>query len=141
VQLLQEFSMKPKNSCVAFNLQHLPQIQGDISLFMKSSDQNYKFIGVGLLQNLLDFADSFQSIIIDCLDHPDPTIRLRTLGLLHVIANESNAQIIVINMLKFFKKNKNGEIWIGLHPFQVVIHLLLFGLAKQWNSYLLLEEI
>jgi AP-4 complex subunit epsilon-1 len=44
------------------------------------------------------------------LEHPDATIRLRTLGLLHAMADENNTQIIVINMLRFFQRTKNERI-------------------------------
>jgi len=93
--------------CISLGLTSIPQLRGAISLFMGSKEQNYKFIGLGLLAEFPDFADEFQGIVIDCLEHPDPSIRLRTLGLLHSMANENNAQIIVINMLRFFQRTKN----------------------------------
>lgn len=97
-------------TCIYLGLTEIPQLRGAISLFMGSSDQNHKFIGLGLLQDIPDFADEFQGVIIDCLEHPDATIRLRTLALLHCMANENNAQIIVINMLKFFQRTKNERV-------------------------------
>ncbi|KAH0787252.1 Adaptin N terminal region family protein [Histomonas meleagridis] len=97
-------------SCIVLNLVDIPQLRGAISMFMSSDNQNYKYIGIGLLQSLPDFADEFQSTIIDCLEHPDASIRLRTLGLLHTMACESNAQIIVVNMLKFFQRTKNERV-------------------------------
>jgi AP-4 complex subunit epsilon-1 len=77
---------------------------------MSSADQNLKYVGLGFLESFPNFADDFQTTIIDCLEHPDATIRLRTLGLLHAMANEANAQIIVINMLKFFQRAKNERV-------------------------------
>ena len=101
-------------TCIEVGLTEIPYLKGAISLFMSSDDDNYKFIGLGLLQSIPDFADEFQSTIIDCLEHCDGTIRLRTLALLHAMANESNAQIIVINMLKFFQKTKNERVRVEL---------------------------
>jgi len=95
-------------------LTSIPQLRGAISLFMGSPDTNSKFVGLGLLIKLPDFADEFQTTIIDCLEHPDPTIRLRTLALLHAMANEGNAQIIVLNMLRFFQRTKNERVRIEL---------------------------
>ena len=97
-------------TCIALGLTDIPQLRGAISLFMSSQSQNHKYVGIGLLQSIPDFADEFQSTIIDCLEHPDSTIRLRTLGLLHAMACEGNAQIIIINMLKFFQRTKNERI-------------------------------
>lgn len=101
-------------TCIELGLTEIPQLRGSISLFMSSSDQNLLFVGLGLLSKIPDFADEFQSTIIDCLEHPDSTIRLRTLGLLHSMANPDNAQIIIINMLKFFQKTKNERIKVEL---------------------------
>ncbi|KAK8860176.1 hypothetical protein M9Y10_011840 [Tritrichomonas musculus] len=101
-------------TCIDLGLTEIPQLRGAISLFMSSDDQNLKYVGLGLLSSIPDFADEFQSTVIDCLEHPDATIRLRTLGLLHSMANENNAQIIIINMLKFFQKTKNERIRIEL---------------------------
>ncbi|OHS93347.1 Adaptin N terminal region family protein [Tritrichomonas foetus] len=101
-------------TCIELGLTDIPQLRGAISLFMSSEDQNMKYIGLGLLSAIPDFADEFQNIVIDCLDHPDSTIRLRTLGLLHSMANENNAQIIVVNMLKFFQRTKNERVRIEL---------------------------
>ncbi|KAK8860288.1 hypothetical protein M9Y10_011952 [Tritrichomonas musculus] len=101
-------------TCIACNLINIPQLRGAISLFMGSEDQNYIYVGLGLLSAIPDFADEFQDTVIDCLNHPDATIRLRTLGLLHAMANESNSQIIIVNMLKFFQKTKNENIRIEL---------------------------
>ena len=97
-------------TCIDVGLTEIPYLPGAISLFMSSTDDNLKYVGLGLLQSLPEFADEFQGIIIDCLEHPDATIRLRTLALLHAMANENNAQIIVINMLKFFQKTKNERV-------------------------------
>ena len=101
-------------TCIELGLTDIPQLRGAISLFMSSNDQNLKYVGLGLLSSIPDFADEFQTVIIDCLDHPDSTIRLRTLGLLHAMANENNAQIIVVNMLKFFQRTKNERVRIEL---------------------------
>lgn len=101
-------------TCIACDLINIPQLRGAVSLFMSSEDQNYIYIGLGLLSAIPDFADEFQNTVIDCLTHPDSTIRLRTLGLLHAMANESNSQIIIVNMLKFFQKTKNESIRIEL---------------------------
>ncbi|KAH0795013.1 Adaptin N terminal region family protein [Histomonas meleagridis] len=101
-------------TCIKLNIFDIPQLRGAVSLFMSSEDQNLNFIGLGLLQSMPDFADEFQTKIIDCLEHPDATIRLRTLGLLHAMANENNAQIIILNMLKFFQRTKNERIRIEL---------------------------
>jgi AP-4 complex subunit epsilon-1 len=76
-------------TCVALGLTDMPQLRAAVSMFMKSSDQNTKFVGLGLLQTLPELADEFQTTIIDCLEHPGATIRLRTLGLLHAMANEA----------------------------------------------------
>lgn len=101
-------------TCIATGLINIPQMRGAISLFMSSQDQNYLYIGLGLLSAIPDFADEFQNTVIDCLNHPDSTIRLRTLSLLHAMANESNAQIIIVNMLKFSQKTKNENIRVEL---------------------------
>ena len=101
-------------TCIVIGLIDIPQLKGAISLFMSSENQDYKYIGLGVLSAIPDFADAFQGTIIDCLDHPDSTIRLRTLSLLHSMANENNSQIIIVNMLKFFQKTKNEAIRIEL---------------------------
>ncbi|EAY13862.1 Adaptin N terminal region family protein [Trichomonas vaginalis G3] len=94
-------------TAIALDITEIPQLKGAISLFMSAREQNYKYIGLSLLTTIPDFASEFQSTIIDCLEHPDPSIRLITLNLLHNMASEDNAQIIVINMLKFFQRTKN----------------------------------
>ena len=97
-------------TCVALGLTEIPQLRGAISLFMGKNDQNYLLIGLSVLSSIPDFASEFQSTVIDCLEHPDPSIRLKTLSLLHAMASEDNAQIIVINMLRFFQRTKSESI-------------------------------
>jgi AP-4 complex subunit epsilon-1 len=91
--------------CVQFNLTSFPQIKPVISEFMKSPNFSYKFIG--LLQVLPAYTTDFQDIILDCLDYLYHLIRLRNLRLLHAMANEANAQTIVMKMLDFFQKKNN----------------------------------
>ncbi|EAY05277.1 Adaptin N terminal region family protein [Trichomonas vaginalis G3] len=97
-------------TAICLELTEIPQLKGAISLFMSSREQNYKYIGLSLLSSIPDFATEFQGIIIDCLEHPDPSIRLITLNLLHAMASPDNSQIIVVNMLKFLQKTKNETI-------------------------------
>jgi AP-4 complex subunit epsilon-1 len=95
---------------VALNLAHLPPFRNGISIFMENGKQNHVLIGLKLLLAAPEYAESFQAKIIDCLEDTDATLRLRTLELLHAMANVENAQIIVLNMLKFFQKTKNEAI-------------------------------
>jgi AP-4 complex subunit epsilon-1 len=97
-------------TCIVLGLIELPEVRAAVSIFMNWPNQNDKFIGLGLLQALPELAEEFQATIIDCLEHPDSTIRLGTLELLHAMANKSNAQIIVVNTLKFFQRTKNERI-------------------------------
>lgn len=97
-------------TCITLGLTEIPQLRGAISLFMGSREQNYLLIGLSVLSSIPDFASEFQGVVIDCLEHPDPSIRLKTLSLLHAMASEENSQIIVINMLRFFQRTKNENI-------------------------------
>jgi AP-4 complex subunit epsilon-1 len=63
-------------TCIALRLTEMPQLRAAVSIFMKSANQNDKFIGLGLLQALPELANEFQATIIDCLEHPNSTIRL-----------------------------------------------------------------
>ncbi|XP_043933392.1 AP-4 complex subunit epsilon-1 isoform X2 [Protopterus annectens] len=55
-----------------------------------------------------------QMTIIECLDHPDPIIKMETLELLYRITNEQNVMIIVQKMLDYLKKSKDEYTTINI---------------------------
>ncbi|XP_077483627.1 AP-4 complex subunit epsilon-1-like isoform X1 [Amblyomma americanum] len=73
-------------------------------LHSNSTDLNYS--GVDALERVLakccpSEAVTCQDVIIDCLHHPDESVRIKTLNLLVTMANETNVAAIVNRILKY----------------------------------------
>ncbi|KAJ8036508.1 AP-4 complex subunit epsilon-1 [Holothuria leucospilota] len=75
-----------------------------VTKFLKSKDNNLKYLGIEALGQLLTVdpqcGSSHEIIVVDCLSDPDPTIKKKTLDLLYLMANESNVAVICAKFLE-----------------------------------------
>lgn len=78
-----------------------------ISRFLASSSKNLKYMGiVGLIQIVkIDpkYTLDYQNMVIDCLEDPDETLKIRTLDLLYKMTNRQNVEPIVDKLLSYLK--------------------------------------
>ena len=78
-----------------------------ISRFLASASKNLKYMGiVGLIQIVkIDpkYTLDYQNMVIDCLEDPDETLKIRTLDLLYKMTNNQNVDPIVDKLLSYLK--------------------------------------
>ncbi|XP_070393693.1 AP-4 complex subunit epsilon-1-like [Dermacentor albipictus] len=94
-------------------------------LHSNSTDLNYS--GVDALERILakccpSEAVTCQDVIIDCLHHPDESVRIKTLNLLITMANATNVAAIVQRVLKY--ASTVGDYSVRSFVCEKVIHLL-----------------
>ncbi|XP_076356216.1 AP-4 complex subunit epsilon-1-like isoform X2 [Tachypleus tridentatus] len=86
-----------------------------VSKFLKSSSTDLKYLGVkvlaGVLNKLQDsFSTEHQDVVMECLQHPDETLHLKTLDLLYVICNPSNVHTVCAKMIDFLEKTQDTSL-------------------------------
>ena len=78
-----------------------------ISRFISSDNQNLKYLGVTSLANIVQdhpsLAAKHQSVVLDCLEDPDETIKRRTLALLARMTNDMNVGIVTQKSIEFLR--------------------------------------
>ena len=78
-----------------------------ISRFLSSNSKNLKYMGImGLIQIVrIDpkYTLDYQSMVVDCLEDADDTLKIRTLDLLYKMTNKQNVEPIVDKLLSYLK--------------------------------------
>ncbi|XP_075548646.1 AP-4 complex subunit epsilon-1-like isoform X2 [Dermacentor variabilis] len=103
-------------------------------LHSNSTDLNYS--GVDALERVLakccpSEAVTCQDVIIDCLHHPDESVRIKTLNLLITMANATNVAAIVQRVLKY--ASTVGDYSVRSFVCEKIIHLLkLYSGDVRW---------
>lgn len=98
-----------------------------IAKMLHSSSTDLNYSGVDALERVLSKccpteAVTCQEVIIDCLHHPDESVRIKTLNLLVTMANESNVAVIVNRIMKYISTMKDPA--VQSFVCDKVIHLL-----------------
>lgn len=80
-----------------------------ISRFIKSTNNNLKYVGLNALACIVNvnpsYAAEHQMAVVDCLEDPDETLRKKTLDLLYKMTKPNNVEVIVERMLAFLKRD------------------------------------
>jgi len=80
-----------------------------ISRFIKSANNNLKYVGLNALACIVNvnpsYAAEHQMAVVDCLEDPDETLRKKTLDLLYKMTKPNNVEVIVERMLAFLKRD------------------------------------
>jgi len=80
-----------------------------ISRFIKSTNNNLKYVGLNALACIVNvnpsYAAEHQMAVVDCLEDPDETLRKKTLDLLYRMTKPNNVEVIVERMLAFLKRD------------------------------------
>lgn len=103
-------------------------------LHSNSTDLNYS--GVDALERVLgkccpSEAVTCQDVIIDCLHHPDESVRIKTLNLLITMANATNVAAIVNRVLKYASTSVDYS--VRSFVCEKIIHLLkLYSADIRW---------
>jgi AP-4 complex subunit epsilon-1 len=78
-----------------------------ISRFLSSNSKNLKYMGImGLIQIVrIDpkYTLDYQSMVVDCLEDADDTLKIKTLDLLFKMTNTQNVEPIVEKLLTYLK--------------------------------------
>ena len=79
-----------------------------IGRFISSDNQNLKYLGVTSLANIVQdhpsLATKHQSVVLDCLEDPDETIKRKTLALLARMTNDMNVGIVTEKSIQFLRE-------------------------------------
>lgn len=86
-----------------------------IAKMLHSSSTDLNYSGVDALERVLSKccpteAVTCQEVIIDCLHHPDESVRIKTLNLLVTMANESNVAVIVSRIMKYLSTTTDSAV-------------------------------
>ena len=80
-----------------------------VSRFIKSSNNNLKYIGLNALACIVNvnaqYAAEHQMAVVDCLEDSDEALRKKTLDLLYKMTKPNNVEVIVERMLAFLKRD------------------------------------
>jgi AP-4 complex subunit epsilon-1 len=91
------------------NPQLLAQCALVISRFIKSRNNNLKYVGLNALACIVNvnpsYAAEHQMAVVDCLEDQDETLRKKTLDLLYKMTKPNNVEVIVERMLAFLKRD------------------------------------
>jgi len=79
---------------------------GYVAKFLRSHDNNLKYCGISAVAQLVraagpSYAAEHQSMIMECLYHPDESVRKQTLNIMYSLGNSSNVQVICAKMLEY----------------------------------------
>jgi hypothetical protein len=79
-------------------------VSKSISKFFANECNNLKYVGVTTLNAMLKvdlkYAEEHQENVVECLECPDDTLKLKTLDLLHTMTNKDNVEAIIEKMLE-----------------------------------------
>lgn len=103
-----------------------------VGKFLRSSNQNLKYLGMKALTSLVvvapHYAVDYQMIVMECLENPDAAIQRKTLELMYQMANRINIDVISRNLLKYISKTSHDPFW------QADIVAKLFSLVEKLSS-------
>ncbi|XP_055948824.1 AP-4 complex subunit epsilon-1-like [Argiope bruennichi] len=93
-------------TCITPCNELVEMILSSVSMFLKSKNVNLKLMGIeGMIVIIKRLKPSItlaqQEIIMECLQLPDETLKLKTLELLFHLANPSNVQAICKKLMEF----------------------------------------
>jgi len=78
-----------------------------ISRFLSSESYNLKYIGITGLAMIVKIdpkcALNYQTLVVDCLEDSDDTMKVKTLDLLFKMTNKQNVEAIVDKLLNYLK--------------------------------------
>jgi len=78
-----------------------------ISRFLSSESYNLKYIGITGLAMIVKIdpkcALNYQTLVVDCLEDTDDTMKVKTLDLLFKMTNKQNVEAIVDKLLNYLK--------------------------------------
>lgn len=79
-----------------------------ISRFLSSESHNLKYIGITGLAYIVKidpkYTLNYQSLVVDCLEDADDTLKIKTLDLLFKMTNNQNVEAIVEKLLSYLKE-------------------------------------
>lgn len=79
-----------------------------ISRFLSSESHNLKYIGITGLAYIVKidpkYTLNYQSLVVDCLEDADDTLKIKTLDLLFRMTNKQNIEAIVEKLLSYLKE-------------------------------------
>lgn len=78
-----------------------------IATFLKATSHNLRYVGVDALAGIVKinpkYAQEHQLAVIDCLEDPDDTLKLKTLELLYKMTKSNNVEVIVEKMMNYLR--------------------------------------
>ena len=128
-----------KTICNIYPNDNLIQVAGDcVSRFLKSDSPNLRctgIIGLGLIIQINPkYVMNFQSIIVECMEVNDETLKKYTFNLLYKMTNINNVEIVVEKMIKYLSDMKKTE--KSEYNIEVLIKIMelmeRFAPSKQW---------
>ncbi|GBN61465.1 AP-4 complex subunit epsilon [Araneus ventricosus] len=101
-------------TCITPCSELVEMILSSVSMFLKSKNANLKLMGIeGMIVIVKRLKPSItlaqQEIIMECLQLPDETLKLKTLELLFHLANPSNVQAICKKLMEFLIASTNVD--------------------------------
>lgn len=79
-----------------------------IARFLSSESHNLKYIGITGLASIVKidpkYTLEYQSLVVDCLEDTDDTLKIKTLDLLYKMTNNVNVEAIVDRLLSYLKE-------------------------------------
>lgn len=79
-------------------------VSKSIAKFFANECNNLKYVGVTTLNAMLKvdlkYAEEHQENVVECLECPDDTLKLKTLDLLYTMTNKDNVEAIIEKMLE-----------------------------------------
>eukprot|EP00775_Hariotina_reticulata_P003095 gene3095-3374_t len=87
------------------NPQLLASAAEAVAGLIKSSSHNLKYCGLTALAAITrpKYAQEHQVAVIDCLEDPDDTLKLKTLELLVTMTKSNNVQVVVERLMSFLR--------------------------------------
>ncbi|GAX83960.1 hypothetical protein CEUSTIGMA_g11384.t1 [Chlamydomonas eustigma] len=96
------------------NPQLLAMAAESVSAFLKSPSHNLRYVGIDALAGIVkinsQYAQEHQLAVIDCLEDPDDTLKLKTLELLYKMTKANNVEVIVERMMSYLRTTTDEHI-------------------------------
>eukprot|EP00199_Chlamydomonas_sp_CCMP681_P000084 CAMPEP_0119112054 /NCGR_PEP_ID=MMETSP1180-20130426/38536_1 /TAXON_ID=3052 ORGANISM="Chlamydomonas cf sp, Strain CCMP681" /NCGR_SAMPLE_ID=MMETSP1180 /ASSEMBLY_ACC=CAM_ASM_000741 /LENGTH=978 /DNA_ID=CAMNT_0007099373 /DNA_START=53 /DNA_END=2989 /DNA_ORIENTATION=+ len=85
-----------------------------IATFLRSPSHNLRYVGVDALAGICkihpNVAQEHQLAVVDCLEDPDDTLKLKTLELLYKMTKGNNVEVIVERMMGYLRTVSDDHI-------------------------------
>ncbi|KAJ9511423.1 hypothetical protein QJQ45_029917 [Haematococcus lacustris] len=89
--------------------------------FIKSPSHNLRYVGVDALARIMRInpqaAQEHQLAVVDCLEDPDDTLKLKTLELLYRMTKGHNVEVIVERMMQYLREGTPDQ-----HIRRAIVH-------------------